>query len=107
MIVDIMRIWPDMTMGWYEYRLARQQELIELLETNAPAPRIEGYLIGWFVQYSGQTQKMRVQIGQLQQGLKELLLALDSSLSEKQLIYFLKRIDDYSSDLAALVIPAV
>ena len=107
MIVNIMRIWPDMAVDWYEYRLAQQQGLLKLLETKAPAPEIEGFLIGWFVQQSGQTQKMRVQIGQLQQGLRVLLLALTSSLSEKQHVYFLKRIDDFSSDLAALTIPAV
>lgn len=107
MIVDIMRIWPDMAPDWYEYRLARQRGLLELLETKAPALEVEGYLIGWFVQQSGQTQAMRVQTGRLQQGLKMLLLALNSSLSEKQQVYFLKRIDDFSSDLAALIIPAV
>ena len=107
MIVSITRIWPDMAVDWYEYRLAQQQGLLELLETKASAQEIEGYLIGWFVQQSGQTQEMRVQIGQLQQGFKVLLLALDASLSEKQHIYFIKRIDDLSDDLAALVIPAV
>lgn len=107
MIVDIMRIWPDMALDWYEYRLARQQGLLELLEIKAPARELEGYLIGWFVQQSGQTQEMRVQTGQLQHGLKVLLLALNSSLSEKQQVYFLKRIDDFRSDLAALIVPAV
>ncbi len=107
MIVSITRIWPDMALDWYEYRLSQQQGLLELLETKASAKEIEAYLIRWFVQQSGQTQQMRIQIGQLQQGLKMLLSALNTSLSEKQHLYFLRRVDYFSNELAALVIPEV
>jgi hypothetical protein len=107
LIVSVMELWPDIAQDWYDYRLIRQRELLEMLKKRIPAEQIEPFLIAWWVEQAGQPPNMKNKMKQLHEGMRTLLLALDASLSEQQRAHLFARIDDISSELATLTVPPI
>jgi hypothetical protein len=102
LVTGVVELWPDVAPDWFDYRLARQRQLLEILESGAPAEKIEAFLHAWWVARAGQTLQMKRKINQLREGIKTLLLALDVSMSEKQRAHVLQRLEDVSAQLATL-----
>ncbi len=107
LIIGIVKLWPEIAQDWYDYRLDRQQELLEILEKKGHAEQIEHFLMAWWVEQAGQSPDMKRKMTQLHAGIKTLLLALDASMSEKQRAHLLTRIEDVGADLAVLALPPI
>lgn len=102
LIAGVVELWPDLAPDWFDYRLARQGQLLELLESRAPPEQLEAFLNTWWVARAGQPLQMRRKMEQLREGIKSLLLAVDASMSEKQRAHLLERLDNVGRQLATL-----
>jgi hypothetical protein len=105
LIASIIELWPETAQDWHDYRLVRQRELLEMLGEKANTEQIEPFIMAWWVEREGRPRDMKNRTKQLREGIKTLLLALDASLSEKQRVHLLTRIDEIGSELAALTVP--
>ena len=105
LVVSITALWPDIADDWYDYRLQQQQKLLDMIEKRAATEKIEVFLLAWWGEQSGQPRDVNIKLGQLREGIKTLLLALDGSMSQEQRTHLVTRIDDIGSELAALTSP--
>ncbi len=103
LISNISNEWPDVASEWFQYRQLKQQELLVLLRTKNSKYQIESFLIHWWVDQSDQNPRLTAKIGELRQGFRTLIIAIDKSLSSAQRNYFIKRIDRLSKNLKSLL----
>ena len=90
-------------MDWYDYRLARQQDLLLLLRARVTGDEIEAYLIAWWINQTGRNQALIRKVDMLHDDFKALIVAIDGSLSDAQRKHFIKRLDRLINTLEDLI----
>ncbi len=102
-ITEMTKRWPDAALDWYDYRRARQQQLLALLRSRAAANEIEAYLIAWWVDQTGRNPVLERKVDILQEDFKVLVVTVDGSLSGAQRKHFTKRLNRIIDNLEDLI----
>ncbi len=102
-VTEMTKRWPDAALDWYDYRRARQQQLLALLRSRAAANEIEAYLIAWWVDQTGRNPVLERKVDILQEDFKVLVVTVDGSLSGAQRKHFTKRLNRIIDNLEDLI----
>ncbi len=102
-VARMTKVWPDAAQDWYDYRWARQQGLLALLQSHAAEKEVEAYLIAWWVNQTGRSPVLVHKVDILHDDLKALIVTIDGSLSSAQRKHFTKRLDRLIDNLEDLV----
>ena len=102
-VTEMTKRWPDAALDWYNYRRARQQELLELLRSRAAGREIEAYLIAWWVDHTGRNPVLVRKVELLHDDLKALIVTVDGSLSGAQRKHLTKRLNRIIDNLEDLI----
>jgi hypothetical protein len=102
-VTEMTKVWPDAALDWYNYRRARQQELLALLRSRVAGGEVEAYLIAWWVNQTGRNEALVHKVDILYNDLKALIVSVDGSLSEAQRKHFTKRLDRLIDTLEDLI----
>lgn len=89
---------PDSAGAWLEYTRSQQQQLLNLLASNAGADRIEAHLRGWWLFESPVPPDLKQRRDMQMAALRQLLVELDASLDSQQRAHLVDRLDDLVSD---------
>ena len=100
-VAAVVRTWPDVAGEWHAYRAARTAGLVELLRGRPGATAIERYLASRWLAHDGRSETLATGATGLRQGIVELIVAVDGTLSSAQRAAFLERVRGYRDELAA------
>jgi hypothetical protein len=100
-VAEITADMPE-TRTWYRYRDDKRRELVALLRRGASSERIERFLVAWLVDYSDIPASLRSSRDRLRQGLADLVVRLDATLSDEQRRNLIDRLTRLRGDFMAL-----
>jgi uncharacterized membrane-anchored protein YhcB (DUF1043 family) len=98
---DVVGKMPE-TGPWYRYRDQKRRELIRLLRDGASAQRIERFLIDWVVDYKDMPAPLDRARQDLRQGIADLFVGLDKTLSDAQRRKLIDRLTGLRQDFMSL-----
>jgi len=95
--------WPDLSEEWSRYRTARSDGLVELLRSKPPSATVERYLISRWLTHDGRGSALQAGVATVRDGIVELLVAVDASLTAEQRAALLAKLRHYRDELAGLL----
>jgi hypothetical protein len=101
-VAEVTAAMPDTAMEWAAYRGVKQAGLIALLDRKADETEIRRYLDEWLVEFGDLPAGLRAARGEIREGIRELFLRMDASLSAKQRAYFAERLGTIRDDFMSL-----
>ena len=95
--------WPDLSEEWSRYRTARTDGLIELLSTRPTPGTVERYLAARWLAHDGRSAALQAGVAAVREGIVDLLVAVDASLTAEQRARLLAKLRHYRDELADLL----
>jgi hypothetical protein len=95
--------WPDLSEEWSRYRTARADGLIELLSTRPAPGTVERYLAARWLAHDGRGAALQAGVAAVREGIVDLLVAVDASLTAEQRARLLAKLRHYRDELADLL----
>lgn len=102
LVADVTSRLPDTADDWARYRSGKRNGLIDLLDRNASAIRIQTYLTDWLVDYKDLPRPLRSARLELRARIAELFIRLDETFTPAQRIYLQDRLKTLRNDFMDL-----
>jgi hypothetical protein len=100
---ETSRAMPDVAADWLSYVRGRQQDLLALLDSGAPAPEIEDFLRGWWVRRDNLPPQLAHKRDRRIAARIKLLAHLDATLDSVQREHLVDRLQDLADDARSLL----
>jgi hypothetical protein len=95
--------WPDLSEDWSRYRTARSDGLIELLRNRPEPAMVERYLTSRWLAHGGRSPALQGGVTTVRDGIVDLLVAVDASLTAEQRARLLAKLRHYREELGDLL----
>ncbi len=95
---------PDTYDDWYEYRVRRQQQILDMLRRPASADQLAQILNDWWVEQNGVSPQLDTKIRKTWDVISDMIVMVDGSLTPKQRERVLRRVNDINRQFRSLVI---